>query len=219
MLESIRNSLVAAKEIANLIIQIFNILKRYWGLFAVLALVGGIYIGLVIYCIYRPSEYIRRFYRLAENPETREDAWNLLYRPYRIQIWHDLTDFKSGFKTTIGYSNMSISYTKDPWNPAVLLDALLGEPLEYDVSFSVLDSFKTVDFDGDAQQDDLLWLHIAHKRTFNQLKEGKFGNPTNPEGSLEMTRTIRKKMELRESPTWVISKITTYDVSIKPSSD
>jgi hypothetical protein len=217
MLESIRHFLESAKEIANLIVQIFQILKRYWALFAVLALAGVLYVGAMFYLIFFPEETIRRFYHYTENPDTRENAWNLIYTPFRTDRWHNLADFKSGFKTTVAYSNISITYTEDPWNPAILLKALLGDPLEYDVSFAVLDSFKTADFNGDAQQDDLLWLHIAHRRTFDLLKKGEIANPTNPEGSLEMTRIYKKKIKLRRDPSWVISQIETLEVCITPS--
>ena len=220
MIDTLKKYLEAAKEVLSLLVQISAILKRAWGIVLVLAIIGGIYAGLVYYAVYNLSDYIRLFFKSAERPATRDVAWSLLDPPFRNERWHDFADFDGGFKTTVAYSDISIRYAKNAWNPIELFSVLFtATPLDYEVSFTVRDSFTTADFKGDAQQDDLHWLHIAHRKTYELLKLGQLGNATNPNGTLEMQRTYKKRIELRKQPTWLISNIVTNEVSIVPSGD
>lgn len=229
ILDHVQNWLKALKEIVGLTVQIWHVVRRNRALFTGLAIACSAYVALSYYAFYRPASTIRSFYKAVEAKHAGDIAWDLIYVPYRDEKWPaglttsgstttvvtGVGSFTNGFRTTVAYSDMSIVYHGRTWNPADLVRALSGEPLEYDVSFTVLDRFTKDDFLAPEQQYDLLWLHIAHFKVYDLLRDGRL--PLSESGfnyALELTRSYRKRIELRRESKWLISHIDTYEEAL-----
>lgn len=206
-LDKIRDGLKVFLEIAGLLVALCRIVKEHWKFFGSLAITAIVYAVIAFYTLYYPSRTITSFYGAVED-KRYDDAWALVFQNYRDQRWSSEQNFANGFRTTVGYTDMSVTYPGHLWNPINVVNTWLYGVIAYDVTFTVRDRFTQDDFGLDEQQYDLLWLHIANPKDFDALHEGRLPwSNSNTRPALELSRTYKKQIEVRRKTGWVISHI------------
>lgn len=205
----IRDSLAGLHAILHRVIRIWGLLGRHKVFTTVVGALVLLYsIGWVLTYVI-PSQTIRSFYQIIGNKQDLTDAWKRMDEKYQ-KVWtKDSRRFESGYKTTVGYSDMRVRHQGLPWFP---LGFLFFNSLTFDVSFVVDDRFSRDDLHDPVQQkSNTKWLSIAHPTDFGRLEDGSLGLD-----SLTIRRRFKQVIMLRRLDwhSWRIMSIQNNEITL-----
>jgi hypothetical protein len=204
ILDAPKDFLQAVEQTLHALLKILIIFKKHPLFAAIVLLCAGFY-GFGWWLTYGvPERQIRKFYTAIEDRTDMNGAWTLLDRNYQ-KVWKDDPyRFESGYKTTIGYSNMHVRPADRAWNP---FGFLYLDSFDFDVVFIVEDRFTRDDLNDDLQKRmNRHWLAIAHPYDLDRLEDGTLGY-----ASLTLRRRYRQKITMRRVSfnNWSIANIDT----------
>lgn len=201
LINQFRELLKGIHEILKLLIELWQIAKRYPLLF-ILVLGGfGTYYALRWYAFDYPQRCIYTFYKSLGAHEF-DKAWNCLAEDYRNSRWSSQAQFESAYQTMASPSGLTVDFTESKLNPF----RILVKPANtYVVQYDEEERFTRALLDHQQQKENRLWLQIAHPDSFQHLLDGTLGND-NP--SLKLNRFFKESVIVKHTHSgWVIASI------------
>lgn len=221
MLKAIKDAIKTFKEVLQLFIALWRLVKKNPRPFLVLIIIIGIYYGLQFYAYTYPAITIKRYFDNIDNGTNYEIAWGLIDSNYRASRWKNLKDFAAGYKTTSFHKNRRIKYLGSTVNP---IWGLFADDLTYELTCDVEDTFTEKDLSDNNKIEDIIWIII---KDFYDLKTNRsdFINGTiilndyfkfRGAKTIRLVRSFKKIITIRKiNSTWKIISIKTLEAAIK----
>ena len=210
-LDSIKKALIRIKEIFEEVIVLASIAKKNLRLTVTIIVIMLSYGGLYWFSYYYPSRTIDTFYKLIEDGHP-EKAWPLISLKYREHWVGGEKQFCDGFRTTVVYSDIKVSFSGSILKPFNIISNLISPTVEYDVSFTINDLITKEDCK--KQYYISLWCQLKDPDhiEYNSLMAANI--PT-----MKITRYQKKKFKLHRLSIleWQISDIETFEEGIRHS--
>jgi hypothetical protein len=191
MLENLKKSLEAVKDIAKLLLELLTIVKRHPAFFGTIGLFVCSYVGLRFYAYSFPAQTVREYFREIGNHQF-DDSWALIDPDYQGRKWHsDEATYKEEYETSAPPENLHIKSLDASEN---LFSALFSETLRYEASFEVHERFSRADLQKPGQAANALWVQIWHPKDYPRLMDG-----TLDQDSLPIRRQFRILVVIRRA--------------------